>query len=271
MHPRTNSISIFSFFSFIPFFPFIPVRSILAVILLFPVWPHTATAQEAATASCFELTEPVEFHFGEIKQSATVEHSFVFRNTCTDTVEIASVRSSCGCTSVVLDDRRVPPGGETRVHAKFTPPRGSRGTVSKTVSVYLKGEERPHTILRIAADVLCDIDIQPSYISVTDAKVGVPRFVQSVIRNVSQHEVTVVVSGISLTAYPTDHVAAGKKTLPLAGGTVNPERLRLAPGQSGTLTIGVTPEHVGQYNGSVGLKIGEEESVIFLYGEVAGN
>lgn len=255
MHPRSRTAAIIS---------------IISVLSLLPFLTRTALAQELSASPCFELTEPIEFHFGTIKQSATVEHSFVFRNNCPDTVEIASVRSSCGCTSVVLDDRRVPPNGETRVHAKFTPPRGSRGTVSKTVSVYLKNEDKPHTILRIAADVQCDIDVQPSYISVSDAKVGVPRYVQSVIRNVSTHAVTVLVSAISLTAYPTDHVAAGGKTLPLAGGTVNPERMELPPGQSGTLTIGVTPEHAGQYNGSVGLKIGAEESVIFLYGEVAG-
>jgi hypothetical protein len=270
MHPRKNAIPIISS---IPIFSFIPIFSIisfLSVILLLPVVPLTVMAQDEATPTCFELTEPVEHYFGEVKQNATVEHTFIFKNNCTDAVEIGSVRSSCGCTSVVLSDKLVPPGGEARIHAKFTPPRGSRGKVTKTVSLYLKDESAAHTVLRVSATVHCDIDIDPSYISISDAVVGARSFMKSKITNVSDRDILVESTGVSLTSYPTDWKAAGGKTLPLPGGAVIPELLRLKPGESGTLTIGVTPEHAGQFNGSVGLKNGDSESIIFLFGEVRG-
>lgn len=246
--------------------PLSPFPFLLSLLLLGAIHTH---AQEAASAPCFTLTEPIEHHFGTVKQSATVEHTFTFRNDCAEAVEIGSVRSSCGCTSVILSDNVIPPGGEARILAKFTPPRGSRGKVSKTVSVYLKDEQRAHTVLRISADVHCDIDIQPSYITFEGAAVGTRSFVQSKITNISDRELLVETTGVSLTSYPNDREAAGGTNLPLEGGTVTPEFLRLAPGQSATLSIGVTPQFVGQFNGSVGLKIGNEENVIFLFGEVA--
>ena len=263
MHPRKIAIPIISF---IPIFPFI----FFLVVILLPVVPLTTMAQDEAAPSCFELTEEVEHYFGEVKQDATVEHTFIFKNSCAETVEIGSARSSCGCTSVVLTDKVVPPGGEARIQAKFTPPRGSRGRVTKTVSVYMKDETAPHTVLRISATVHCDIDIDPSYISINDAVVGARSFMKSKITNVSDRDILVESTGVSLTSYPADWKTAGGKTLPLPGGAVTPELLRLKPGESGTLTIGVTPEHAGQFNGSVGLKIGDSESIIFLFGEVAG-
>lgn len=242
-----------------------PLPFLLSVLLFGGM---TAHAQDESSTPCFRLTEPIEHHFGEVKQSATVEHTFTFRNDCDESVEIGSVRSSCGCTSVILSDKVIPPGGEARILAKFTPPRGSRGKVSKTVSVYLKDDQKPHTVLRISADVHCDIDIQPSYVTFNGATVGRQSFVQSKITNVSDRPLLVESTGVSLTSYPDDRKAAGGTNLPLAGGTVTPEILRLAPGESGMLTVGVTPEYVGQFNGSVGLKIGNEENVIFLFGEV---
>ncbi|MBR9974150.1 MAG: DUF1573 domain-containing protein [Bacteroidetes bacterium] len=243
-----------------------PLPFLLSFLLLGVI---NVNAQETASLPCFQLTEPVEHHFGEVKQSATVEHTFTFRNDCTEAVEIGSVRSSCGCTSVILSDKVIPPGGEARILAKFTPPRGSRGKVSKTVSLYLKDEQKPHTVLRITADVHCDIDIQPSYITFTGATVGKRSFVQSKITNISDRDLLVETTGVSLTSYPNDRKAAGGTNLPLEGGTITPEFLRLAPNESATLSIGVTPQYVGQFNGSVGLKIGNEENVIFLFGEVA--
>ncbi|MFZ1728925.1 MAG: DUF1573 domain-containing protein [Bacteroidota bacterium] len=232
-----------------------------------PTSPQLAANDSSATR-CFTLTEPTEYYFGEIRQSDTVVHTFVFRNECADTIEIGSARSSCGCTSIVLSDKVIPPGGEARILAKFTPPRGSKGRVSKSVSVYLKGASSAHTVLRVSATVHCAIEIEPSYIQIPNAVAGVPSSVQSRITNVSDSTILIETTGISLTSYPDDAEKAGGETLPLDGGTVTPASLALKPGESALLTIGVTPRYKGQLNGSVGLKIGDSENVIFLFAEV---
>lgn len=227
-------------------------------------------SQGTVTKECFKLEEPAEHYFGEIAQRDTVEHTFVFRNHCADSVEIESAASSCGCTSVLLTDRVVPPRGEARVMVKFTPPRSSRDRVSKSVRIYLKGETEPHSILQVTATLKRAIEIDPFHIRLSTATVGVRSTVRSTVRNVSDRELFIEVGGVSLTSYPADPEKAGGSVLPLDGGTVTPTSLRLQPGESRELTIGFTPEHAGQINGSVGLQVGDNNSIIFLFAEVGG-
>jgi hypothetical protein len=225
-------------------------------------------AQDMGGRECFSLEGSTEHFFGEIEQSTTVEHTFVFRNNCADTVEIGSARASCGCTATVVSERVVPPGGEAKVLVKFTPPRGSRDRVSKTVSLYLKGEGEAHTVLRISAALRSDIALEPSYIQLSGATAGIPISANSRITNTTDREIVVTTTGVSLTSY-RDLDGSGKmETVPLDGGRVSPTALTLAPGESEVLTITFTPEFVGQINGSVGLRIGPNASVIYLFGVV---
>ncbi|MDT8325446.1 MAG: hypothetical protein RRA94_15135, partial [Bacteroidota bacterium] len=171
--------------------------------------------------------------------------------------------------AVLLSEKTIPPGEKARVRATFTPPRGSRDRVQKSVSVYLAGDDAPHTVLRISATVRSDIALDPSYINIPDAQVGQPVTVQSTVHNTSDRTLRVETTGVSLTSYPSFPQQAGGKKLPLAGGSVTPAQLTLAPDARGVLAITFTPEWQGQVNGSVGLRIGDNESVIFLFAEVA--
>jgi hypothetical protein len=240
-----------------------------AISLLLIVLSVNAHAQQREQPSCFRLEEASDFHFGNISQSDTVAHTFVFVNDCADTVTIGSARSSCGCTAVLLSEKVIAPGGKARVRATFTPPRGSRDRVQKSVSLYLAGADAPHTVLRISATVRSDIALDPSYINIPKARVGQSVTVHSTVRNTSDRTLLVEATGVSLTSYPAFPQLAGGKKLPLAGGSATPAVLRLAPGAQGAFAITFTPEYPGQINGSVGLRIGENESVIFLFAEVA--
>lgn len=245
-----------------------PSNRILQTISLLTVL-LSLSVQAQEQRACFRLEGEATHDFGSIMQSDTVAHTFVFVNDCADTVTIGSARSSCGCTAVVLSDKVIPPGEKARIRASFTPPRGSHDRVQKSVSVYLAGSSTPHAVLRVAASVRCDIALDPSYIKIPDARVGQEVTVTSMVHNTSDRTLTVETNGVSLTSYPSFPQQAGKSKLPLSGGSVAPTQLSLAPDERGELTITFTPEWEGQINGSVGLRIGENESVIFMFADVA--
>ncbi|MBR9976590.1 MAG: DUF1573 domain-containing protein [Bacteroidetes bacterium] len=226
-------------------------------------------AQEAHK-ECFRIVGSTSHDFGEIEQTDTVEHTFVFENTCDEDVEIAYARASCGCTAAVISDKLLAPGEQARIHVKFTPTRGSRGRVSKVIRVFLEGEEKEHSMLRIIATVRTDIDIQPSYIQLKDLTVGERVSTKSTITNTSDKEIFVETTGVNFLAYVTDSETGGQLTKQMDGGTVTPTEMRLVPGEQQDFIIEVTPMAPGQFNGSVGLKIGQSAAVIYVFGVVKG-
>ena len=247
--------------------------SVFVLLLAFSLGSVTQaqdSGKEHRFAQCFGIVGTSDYYFGEIGQTETVEHTFVFKNSCDETVEIGSVRASCGCTAAVLSEHTVPPGGEAKIQVKFTPPRGSRGKVTKTVSLYLKDEQKPHTIIRFSAKIQTNLDIQPQYIQLLGAEVGKAISGKATIKNVSDKQIAVDGISINMTSY-ADTTGDGRTiAMPLDGATVTPARLDLAPGQSGDVTVTLVPRYTGQVNGAVRIAAGADEGIIQVFGIVRG-
>lgn len=246
-----------------------------SVLLLFFVLSVNSVAQaqteggdQAAVNQCFGIVGTSDYYFGEIGAKETVEHTFVFKNNCSETVEIGSARASCGCTAAVLSENSIPPGGEAKIQVKFTPPTGSRGKVTKTVSVYMKDEQKPHTIIRFSAKIKTNLDIEPQYIQLLGAETGKPATGKATVKNVSEKEITVEGISINMTNYADTSGDGRQVAIPFNGATVSPSRLVLAPGQSGDITVTLVPTVAGQLNGAVRLVAGTDEGIIQVFGVV---
>lgn len=244
--------------------------ALLLFVLMFSMTAQAQTEGEpsAEVMQCFGIVGTSDYYFGEIDQNATVEHTFTYKNNCAETIEIESARASCGCTAAVLSEKVIPPGGEAQIQVKFTPPRGTRGKVTKTVSMYLKGDQKPHSIIRFSASIKTDLDIQPQYVQLLGGEVG--KFVEGkvTLKNVSEKEITVDGISINMTSY-ADTTGDGRTVaMPLDGSVVTPAKLVLAPGQSGDIKVTVLPQYKGQINGAVRLKAGTNEQIIQVFGVI---
>lgn len=74
------------------------MRRVVLPLLLFVSVGATASAQDWAT----KMFETTSHDFGSIARGAKAEFEFVFSNLYLEDVHIASVHSSCGCTSVEI-------------------------------------------------------------------------------------------------------------------------------------------------------------------------
>jgi hypothetical protein len=239
---------------------------IAAALLMFGL-SATALAQETDN-SCFALEGTSDYYFGEIDQNATVEHTFVFKNNCDRTIEIGSARASCGCTAAVISETSIAPGKEAKIQVKFTPPKGTRGRTTKTVSLYLKDEQQPHTVIRFSATVQTDIDVQPQYIQLMGGEVGKEISGSATVKNVSQKELNISDINVSMTTYADTSGTGNVVGLPLTSARISPERFTLKAGESRDVTVFVTPQHKGQISGAVRLKAGDNEGMIQVFGVI---
>ncbi len=103
------------------------------------------------------------FNFGRVSQSesASLTHVFIVRNIGASALEVARVRTSCGCTTATFSPRVLPPGGEmpVKVAANWT---GRAGPISTCALVYASGPPRPPLVLTVSGFVLSPLSaIQP--------------------------------------------------------------------------------------------------------------
>lgn len=59
--------------------------------------------------------EETQFDFGKAPIHQKVTHVFVFSNTGNGTLEITKVEAPCGCTTTLLDNKKINPGEKGRL------------------------------------------------------------------------------------------------------------------------------------------------------------
>ncbi len=114
---------------------------------------HFAFAQNVAKevkGPKLKLAE-ASYNFGTVAQGAQVKHLFKFKNVGTDTLRIAQVKTSCGCTAAE-SSKIISPQKDGQIEVNFN--TGSQlGKVSKTVYIFSNDVEAPQRSVSIHGTV----------------------------------------------------------------------------------------------------------------------
>lgn len=97
-------------------------------------------------------TDEDTYNFGPIKQGDVVTHVFIVRNIGTDTLKITNTQASCGCTTSMIDNKNIPPGGSGELKAVFNS-AGKMGHIVKTIYIYNNDVTNPNKTVQITADI----------------------------------------------------------------------------------------------------------------------
>lgn len=127
-----------------------------------PEAPPPAAAEAPAPAPKIVCPEK-EYDFGEKANNQDVEHTYVVRNEGNLTLEIKSVRASCGCTAVNLSENMVPPGGEAKINAKLNL-RGRTGQQFKNITVECNDPATPTVVLVLKGNAVAELAVNPAQI-----------------------------------------------------------------------------------------------------------
>lgn len=126
--------------------------------------------------------ENPSFDFGEIFQGEKVPHTFEFTNQGDETLRIDRVKSSCGCTAVLVSEKSIPPGGKGELQANFDSSR-FRGGISKTIYLYSNDPERPTMQFFLKGKVLETVAVEPSQINFGKVQAEKPVSTTVLLRN----------------------------------------------------------------------------------------
>jgi len=126
--------------------------------------PAAATAPgttPAPSGAKIEFETPT-YDFNKAKSGEPVKHTFVFKNTGCETLEINNVRPGCGCTTAGEWTKKVEPGktGEIPIQVNTA---NFNGPIMKNVSVDSNDKTQPTTVLYIKGTVWKPIDITPQF------------------------------------------------------------------------------------------------------------
>ena len=128
------------------------MRVLVATAIVIAAWVSTASA--AQLSGLFKTTN---HDFGTVARAAKTEFRFTFDNPYNQTIQVRSVRTSCGCTTPIVETESVPPGGRGSILAKFNTGThtGSRSaTLTVTIDKPTFGEIQLHVKGYIRSDVV---------------------------------------------------------------------------------------------------------------------
>jgi hypothetical protein len=108
--------------------------------------------------------ENPDFNFGQIFKGQKIEHIYEFENRGKDILYIGKVKSSCGCTAVILTNNTIPPGKTGEIRATFNS-KSYKGKVTKSISVISNDPERPSYKLTISGKIIEDVSVKPKNIN----------------------------------------------------------------------------------------------------------
>lgn len=105
------------------------------------------------------------FDFGMIPSQSTIEHSFWFRSSGTDTVKIEAVKTGCQCTTMPLEQDWLAPGDSMKVSVRWNTSR-QVGKLGQYPRIFIFGNPEPHYIALIgtvaqALDEVRPVSVKP--------------------------------------------------------------------------------------------------------------
>jgi hypothetical protein len=113
------------------------------------------------------------FDFKTVAKGVHAEHRFVLKNPFTEPVHIASVTSSCSCTSpYILDSKdEIQTYEETAIVARFRTDL-YEGLKNATLTVFIDRPYRAEFQLNVRGEIRSDISIEPNLIKLDNVKEG---------------------------------------------------------------------------------------------------
>ncbi len=134
------------------------------------ICPSLAEAQEWPK----RMVEKLDHDFGTVARGSDTVFKFAITNKFVEDIHIASVRSSCGCTSASIENNLIKTYDTGYIVAKFNT-RTFTGLHSATLTVTIDRPYRAQLQLRVHGNIRGDVVFEPGAVNFDTVDQGTPR------------------------------------------------------------------------------------------------
>ncbi|MCB1050043.1 MAG: DUF1573 domain-containing protein [Acidobacteria bacterium] len=111
------------------------------------------------------------FAFGQMLKGEKGEHPFLIQNQGDAALVLKNIRTSCGCTTVGVETKRLAPGESFELVVTFDS-QSFHGSVEKRVTVESNDPQNPTLVLIFSAQIIADLVCQPELLTLNDIAPG---------------------------------------------------------------------------------------------------
>ena len=134
-------------------------QRIIAALLIWATVAAVAPAQEWAR----KMFDTTSHSFGTVARGAKVEHKFKVRNLYKEDIHLASVRSSCGCTTPKITQQTLKTYEESEIVAQFNT-RTFFGEKRATLTVTIDRPYYAEVQLQVSGNIRSDVVLDPGMV-----------------------------------------------------------------------------------------------------------
>lgn len=130
-----------------------------------------AASNASAADWAVKLFDATSHDFGTVARGAETEYRFRFHNPFVEEVHVASVTSSCGCTTPRVENATLSTFQESEVIARFNTD-SHQGFKSATVTVTFDKPYYAQVQLRVSGEIRSDVTVRPGSIDFGSVEFG---------------------------------------------------------------------------------------------------
>jgi hypothetical protein len=148
--------------------------------------PQSASAPGRAR---IEIVGGDSVNWGNVSPGV-LKHTVKITNTGNDTLKIAEVKPSCGCTTAPLDKNIILPGDTASIAVSVDVAHAS-GAVNKHMTITSNDSTRPQIVMQLHANLVRDVTAIPEFFPVVQAKAGDETATSIALKNTGTQPVSV--------------------------------------------------------------------------------
>jgi hypothetical protein len=149
---------------------------LLSLLIAMTAMQAISTTHAFADQWAQKLFTETHHDFGTVSRNAKTEHSFVIENCFEEDVHIASIRSSCGCTTPVLTKKTLKSWEKGEVIAQFNT-RSFIGTKSAEITLVIDRPYYAEVKLTVGGKIRSDVVVEPGEVRFGDVDQGAAKTV----------------------------------------------------------------------------------------------